>query len=478
MKKHNLFKILSIAILVFVVLSWIVPTGSISGTEITKAEEVTRVGIWNIFNLFQVSLSSFSLYAIYLICVGVFYIVLNKTGVYQRMIGSIATKLSKQSKLFIAITIMLFAIISSVTNLGLMLFLFIPFFVSIILRLGFDKLTALASTIGATFVGIIGSTIGYYVNTAINNVLGLKLEDSINFKLILLIASTTLLIIYVLSHIKKLKREKKNNLEEIKDPLFIEPEEKSKKASWPLIVILILITIVTFMSAIAWYAGFEIDVFSTFHDTVMGIKIGEFKIFESILGAGINLGYYSQYGIKALGEWDYTDLSIVLILASLIISLIYKVKFNDFLNSFSESIKKFIKPALLIILAYTLFVLNYYIPVFTTIISWFGKSFNIVTSSIVAILSSIINIDMMYISQGTLSTVSAVFDKTSLSPVLAVLYQSMYGLTQFFAPTSLLLITGLCYLNVPYKEWLKFIWKLLVELLVFILLVLIIMMMI
>ena len=45
MKKHNLFKIISIAILVFIVLSWIVPTGSVSGTEITKASELTRVGI-------------------------------------------------------------------------------------------------------------------------------------------------------------------------------------------------------------------------------------------------------------------------------------------------------------------------------------------------------------------------------------------------------------------------------------------------
>jgi len=338
--------------------------------------------------------------------------------------------------------------------------------------------TALASTIGATFVGVIGSTMGYYVNVAINNVLSLELFDNIIAKIGLLVISTILLIVYVFAHIKKLKKEKKINSEEIKDPLLIETEEKIKKASWPLIIILVLITIVTFMSVIAWYAGFEIDIFSTFHDTVMGIKIGNFKVFESILGAGINLGYYSQYGIKALGEWDYTDLSIVLILASLIIALIYKVKFNDVLNSFVEGLKKFIKPAFLIVLAYTLFVLNYYIPVFTTVISWFGNTFNIVTSSIVAILSSVINIDMMYVSQGTLATVSAVFDKTALSPILSILYQSMYGLTQFFAPTSLLLITGLSYLNVSYKDWLKFIWKLLIELLVIILLVLIVMMMI
>ena len=94
MIKDDLFLIISIAILAFVVLSWIIPTASLSGSEIVKAEEMTRIGIWNIFNLFQVSLSSFCVYGIYLICVGAFYIVLSKTGVYQNMIEKISKKLT------------------------------------------------------------------------------------------------------------------------------------------------------------------------------------------------------------------------------------------------------------------------------------------------------------------------------------------------------------------------------------------------
>ena len=105
MKKHNLFKIISIAILAFVVLSWIIPTASFNGTEIVKAEELTRVGIWNVFNLFTVSLGSFVIYPLYLIAVGVFYLVLNKTNVYQRMVNNFAKKMKKHPKLFLAITI-------------------------------------------------------------------------------------------------------------------------------------------------------------------------------------------------------------------------------------------------------------------------------------------------------------------------------------------------------------------------------------
>lgn len=481
MKKHNLFKILAIMILVFVVLSWIVPTGSLSGDEIQKSEELTRIGIWNIFNLFTVSASSFMVYPFYLITVGVFYLVLNKTGVYQRMVTNFAKKLKKKPKLVLAIIISLFAIISSVTNLGLMLFLLVPFFISVILKLGYDKYVALASTIGAIFVGIVGSTYGYYVSKIVNSVLNLGFTSNIIAKVALLVVSTALLVVYEFSYIKRSKapKSKEEVKEEIIDELLIETEKKSKKKSWPMILVMSLVLVVTFLSAIAWSTAYGFDVFTKFHETVMGLSIGkDFNIIEYILGSQINIGYYAQYGIKELGTWDYTDLSIVLIFASLLIGLMYKVKFSDILDTFKESGKKFAKASLLIIVAYTLFVLNYYIPVFTTVISWFGDTFNIVTSSLVAILASVINIDMMYVAQGTLATVSAVFNDATLNPTLAVLYQAMYGLTSFFAPTSILLITGLCYLNISYKEWMKHIWKFLLELLVVILVVLIILMVI
>ena len=481
MKKHNLFKIISIAILAFVVLSWIIPTASFNGTEVQKAEELTRVGIWNVFNLFTVSLGSFVIYPIYLIVVGVFYLVLNKTNVYQRMVNNFAKKMKKHPKLFLAITISIFAILSSVTNLGLMLFLFVPFAISIILKLGYDKFVALSSTIGAIFVGIIGSTYGYYVSAMINNVLSLDINNNIIPKVILFVVCTALLILYECAYIKNLNTKKSKTVEAevTKDDLLVETTEKTTRKTWPMLVVIGLVVLVTLLSTISWSTLFNSDIFTKFHETVMGVKIGKnFKVFEYIFGSPIAIGYYMQYGVKEFGQWDYTDLSILLIFASLIIGLMYKVKFSDILDSFKESGKKFAKTGLLIILAYTLFVLNYYIPIFTTIISWFGDTFNIVTSSIIAILSSFINIDMMYVAQGTLATTSQMFGSSALNPTLGLLYQAMYGLTSFFAPTSILLITGLCYLNISYKEWFKHIWKLLLELLVVIFLVLIVLMVI
>ena len=44
-------------------------------------------------------------------------------------------------------------------------------------------------------------------------------------------------------------------------------------------------------------------------------------------------------------------------------------------------------------------------------------------------------------------------------PVIAFIFQVMYGLAMLLAPTSILLFPGLSYLDVKYKDWLKYIWK-------------------
>ena len=47
-----------------------------------------------------------------------------------------------------------------------------------------------------------------------------------------------------------------------------------------------------------------------------------------------------------------------------------------------------------------------------------------------------------------------------------IIFQSMHGLVMMIVPTSMILIAGLSYLKVSYKEWFKNIWKILLGLLV------------
>ena len=52
----------------------------------------------------------------------------------------------------------------------------------------------------------------------------------------------------------------------------------------------------------------------------------------------------------------------------------------------------------------------------------------------------------------------SVYDANVL-PIIALIFQAIYGIVMVIAPTSIFLLVGLSYLNVSYKDWVKYIWK-------------------
>ena len=43
--------------------------------------------------------------------------------------------------------------------------------------------------------------------------------------------------------------------------------------------------------------------------------------------------------------------------------------------------------------------------------------------------------------------------------LILVIFTTIYGLVQFITPISVFLLFGLSYMNIPYKKWLKYVWK-------------------
>jgi uncharacterized ion transporter superfamily protein YfcC len=67
--------------------------------------------------------------------------------------------------------------------------------------------------------------------------------------------------------------------------------------------------------------------------------------------------------------------------------------------------------------------------------------------------------------------VQAVWTDTEFYSVLVIVLQSVYGLMMLFIPTSMILIAGLSLCDISYKEWIKYIWKYLLQTLAVILVI-------
>lgn len=510
--KHNTVKVVLVTLAVFVLLTWILPAAYFQNSYVEQGR--VQMGIADLFSYPTTALSYFGYIALYILVVGGFYGILSKIGAYRTLLDKLSSAFKKHGKVAVSIIMVLLAVITSICGLQLGLIIFFPFLISLILLMGYDKIVAVLTVVGSTMIGVAGTTFAYSNTSIIISVLSLKITSNMLVKVIILVLGLALLIFNTVRYIskiekeekaaakKKLAEEKKAKKEEEKKATksttkkaakdtkttkttakkstkttvaaekkeevkvvkaagkydeFIPKEVRGKHNVWPLVVILSLVFIVMILAFISWSNAFSNTAFESATKSVTEFKIFGFALFGKLLG-----------NINAFGSWTLADLMGLMIVAAGLLMIIYKVKFSEGLEAFAAGAKKALEPAVLVILIYTGLVIVTYHPFQLVIYKFlfgFTKGFNVITSTIAAMLSSVFNTEPLYAFQSVLPYFASLVSKKSTLAIVGVVYQSIYGITMLIAPTSVVLMTVLSYLGVSYKEWLKNIWKLFLELL-------------
>ena len=505
MKKHNIFKVVLITILVLVLLTWILPAAYYSGSYIDQGR--VQMGIFDLFNYPVTAISYFGYIAMYVLIVGGFYGVLNKIGAYRTMLDKLVSKFKGKEVVVLSIMMVLISILTSVCGLQLGLVIFFPMIISLILLMGYDKIVAALAIVGSTMIGMLGTTYGYNNTGIIPSILGNGFADQILTKCILLFLGMVLLIFNTIWYIKKSKSAtKKANVKKVEakeekkttkttkstknsktkssqDTKAAVKEEKvivvtedneeesyvpatisgKKHVVWPLALILFIIFVILVLAFISWSGAFGLTTMQDATTAVTSFEVFGFALFGKLLGT-----------VNAFGSWSLVDVSVVLMVFMLILALIYKVKFNEVIDGFIAGAKRALGPAVIVVLLYTILVITTYHPfqlVIYKAILGITDGFNVFTTFVVAILSALFNVDPAYAFQSSLPYFASIVTNADNYPIVAVVYQAAYGLTMLVAPTSLVLMGMLSYLKIPYGKWFKTIWKLLLELLVLLLIV-------
>ncbi len=453
MKKHKVLKVAIITLLICALLTWIIPcaTYQMEYSEIGRYQ----VGLFDILSYQSTVLGYFGYVALFVLVVGGFYGVLFKTGAYRAMLDSICKKFKGKEAIFVIVIISLFAILTSFAGLQLALLMFFPFVISLLLMMGYSRVATVAVTAGSVAVGLMGTTFAYNTTQVLQEYLSVELTDLIWAKVILLVIGIILLALSVVKFSKKdsLKKEIE------KDEFIPEPVKgKAKKRIWPLVIILDLIFLVMVLGFITWSNSFGIDLFTDVYTAVTEFELFGFPIFGKILGA-----------VSPFGYWSLLELITIMILAVIIIKFVYKIKWDEIINAFGKGVKKALLPAIIVILIYTVLVLTTYDPyqlVIYKVILGLSKGFNIFTTGLVIVLSSIFNGDPVYAFYSVLPYFVSVVTDTNYYQMIAVIFQALYGIVTLVAPTSIPLMLTLAYTGTSYKDWFKYIWKLLVALLV------------
>ena len=478
MKKNNLFKILLIVFVFCVFLSWIIPAGVYDNAIFTNSG-LKPAGLFDLtlapLTVFDLALPSILL----ILIVGGFYGVINKTGVYQNLVSSMVKKLKgKEVKFLIIITISL-CLFSSLVGLNIAFFVIIPFISAILLSLGFSNVTVMISTVGSIITGMIGSIYGNDVSYYINSYLGfnndLNYNTELYSKIILMVIIAFLLIMYLSKRAKMEINQNNKKNEDKKDILLLDNDIKTKRSYMPLFVLILMTFLFILVGSFKWDSVIGMSSgnkpFFDFYQRIMEIKIGDFAIFEKILGT-----------FPAIGYWELPFISVFTLFMTIIIGLVYKVKIDDMVSGFTNGVQKIFKISLYLIGANLVFALLFrngsnenFVVTFIDYFMNIPQNFSSIVISLTTLITSLFfNNFSTLISNIYFPTVILTGSIVNLRFLAGIIMQTMYGLVMFIAPTSVLLITGLSYFNISYKEWFKNIWKLLLQFVIVIVLVIII----
>lgn len=245
------------------------------------------------------------------------------------------------------------------------------------------------------------------------------------------------------------------------------PSEVSTQHNiWPFSLMFILFFVLLVLAYLPWVNGFGVNAFTDATKAVSEFELFGFPIFGKLLGT-----------VNSFGNWTVVDMLLPMALIILFLALVYKVKVQDVLDGALAGIKKALPLGLIVVLLYACLVIVTYHPfqlvIYKTLLGVIDK-FGVVgalMSSLVAMLASIFNVDPSYAFQSVLIYLASVVTDNTVYPVIGVIFQAMYGFTMLFAPTSVILMVVLSYLDIPYTKWIKTIWKLLFEVLVVLLIV-------
>ena len=471
MKKSGLFKILLAIVFLFAILSWLLNASYFDAqtnslivlkdifTQYYGLDLSIQIGFFDIFKLIFGTLMYFSDKFIFILSVGAFYGVLSKTGKYRAWIDKIAEKFKGNEKALLITMSIILLLLSSLANYGLLFLIFVPLLIGIVIALGYDKITAFITTFGAIILGELGSTLGYNISSIINNALGTTFKAALGYKIILLVLGIAFLVIYILK-----TNHSKTDAKELDELIGEKSSNKYSVVSLFIVFGLIFVLLVlgcTYWSSFVKEGGTTF--FETIHNKIMATKIAKMELFKNLNGTYYSIFFASNQSIEAkpvfeaFGYWGLQEMSIILLLASLLIGRLYRIKHSDILNSMITGVKKFLAPALLVLFAHViLFVGQYYYPVIADFILNLSSKFNVLLSSFTMMIGTLLNFDMQYVAGSVLPQVIAHGGNTKL---LMLMTQSIYGVVSLIAPTSLMLIIGLSYLNIPYCEYIKKMWK-------------------
>ena len=420
LKAPNTYVIIAAIILLCAVMTWFLPGGQYVKAEdgSLSYESVDSVPqTWQIFTAVYHGFVRQAGIIIFILVVGGAFWLLNATGAVEAGIKRFISKIGNRDKIVLAALTILFSLAGAVFGMSEETIPFVGIVVPLAVSMGYDAFMGMLVVYVASNVGFSSAFLNPFTVGIAQGMADLPLFSGMGYRLFCWGILTTLLVVFVIFYAHKVRKEPSN-------AEAIETEPLTKRQSWVLITLaLTVVILIVGVTCLDWYMPEITGLF-----LAMGII------------CGIIAGFHSDRIVSELmtGAKDILSAALVVGFASGIIVILQDGKIIDsVLHSMQEGLDGSGEVGSLSAMYGIQALINFVIPSATAKAA--------ITIPIMAPFS-----DMVGVSRQAM--------------VLA--FQFGDGFTNMITPTSGVLVAALAMARIPYTEWVKWIWKMVLVLLI------------
>lgn len=455
------YTILTILIVVFAVLTFIIPAGrydtDVNGAPIPGTYHAVEPNPQNLDDIFLAPINGMygiedrqgyvnvyntgALYgaidvAMFILMIGGFLGITMKTGAIDAGITALVKRLGTNGKLLIPIMMVVFAAGGTSYGMAEESLAFYPLIIAALIALGYDAITGIAVVMLGAGIGVLGSTINPFATGVATGIAGISLTEGIIYRILILVVCLAVGIWWVMRYAAKVKADPTKSL--VAD-MKAKNEEHFLRGG----------------------AQAEAPEFTTQRKVILALFILAFVVMI------IGVIPWADIGFDRIKQrnWWFAELAALFLIAGIIIGLVARMKEGDLISNFIAGAADMVGVALVVALARGITVLMNNGLIIDTVLYW--------CESLLAGLGGVAFINVIFLLYLPLSFLvpSSSGLATLTMPIMAPLasfagvpenlivtaYQSASGLLNLFTPTFAVVTGALIIGRVPIATWWKFV---------------------
>lgn len=506
MKKFpHTYVIVFIILVIATILTWIVPSGQYERITLKIDGQEKKVINPHSFRFVEKNPQTIEIFTsfyqgfvnqahiiVFILIVGGTFNVINSTNAIGVAMKELIKRLSKSKGhnpelLILSLIFITFSLFGAIFGMSEETLAFVSVFVSVCIALGFDSITGVSVSYLAAHIGFAGAFLNPFTIGIAQVFSNLPLFSGLEYRMLCWFIINLTGMLFVLSYALKIKNKKITSLMQNIDKDWIiysytENSDKSvaKPISW--IVYTILLLFLIFFSYTYNEKGIILKIFN------INITIIHLIILYFLITGYLTLKKQKEYfalnmliitifflivGVIVF-NWYIKELCGLFFASGIVIGISYGFCVNELVKKFIDGCKDILSAALVVGLAGGIIVILNDANIIDTILYYISKLLNkgskIISLAIIYIMQNCLNIIIPSGSAKAALTIpitSEFVDLIGISRQINVLaFQFGDGFTNFITPTSGVLLGALSIAKIPYNIWFKFIWRLVLLLII------------